>query len=312
MMGTTSIEWTDKSWPIINGCRRASEGCTNCYSERLTATRLSKTPKYRGLAVFKEGKGPRYTGETRLWVPHLDQPLRWKKPARVFVANMGDLFYERVTDDEIAAVFGIMASCPQHSFQLLTKRADRMRRWIEEFTRGGAASAPVRAALAARRYLKDDRINGCHGNEIAPWPLPNVWMGVSVENQEWADKRIPDLLATQAAIRFVSYEPALGPVNFEKRGWLGCFHESSAQQDDHSDCAPRLDWVIVGGESGPGARPFDVDWARSAIAQCKAAGVAVFYKQGGSSNRCAHSSKGGHLACFPSDLRVREFPPLAA
>jgi protein gp37 len=165
------------------------------------------------------------------------------------------------------------------------------------------------------------------------WPLPNVWLGVSAEDQDAADKRIPELLATPAALRFVSYEPALGPVDFTapqeewgtpdgstadwRRHLWGCTDCGGTRYFDTrigmlcSKCRGRgvmIDWVIVGGESGPGARPFDLAWARSLVRQCQAAGVAVFYKQGGASNRCAHDRKGGHFECFPDDLKVREFP----
>ena len=164
-MGKTSIEWTDVSWPVINGCRRVSRGCENCYAERLAATRLAHLPKYQGLAVIKRGPPkvlrrdfadgsvglrqvdgkarPQWTGEARLWAKDLDMPLRLRKPSRIFVCDMGDLFYEEVPDEQIAAVFGVMAACPQHTFQVLTKRPERMRewfRWVEATSRATRAN----------------------------------------------------------------------------------------------------------------------------------------------------------------------------
>jgi protein gp37 len=281
----TPIEWCDHSWPIVNGCRRASPGCENCYSERLTATRLAHTPKYKGLAVFD--KGPRYTGETRLWEPHLTLPFKWKTPAKIFVADMGDLFYEQVSDQDINRVFAVMSLAPQHVFQVLTKRASRMRAYFADESRW------AKIEVAARRLYREHTKQQIAG-KILIGPLPHIWLGVSAENQEWANKRIPDLLATPAAIRFVSYEPALGPVDFSK--WLGT--------------TPGINWLICGGESGPGARPFNVEWARSVIKQCTAAHVACFIKQLGSDpyGIKLRNRKGGDMSEWPEDLRLRKFP----
>lgn len=297
--GPHGIAWTDYSWPIVNGCRRVSEGCRNCYAERLTATRLAHTPKYEGLARMT-ASGPQWTGKTRLWEPELAAPLKVKKPSRIFVADMGDLFYEGVSDEDIDRVFAVMALASRHTFQVLTKRPERMRQYFN-----GGADLYIRLCVAARK-LRDEP--WLHEDEPFPWPLPHCWLGVSVEDQATADQRIPLLLQTPAAVRFVSYEPALSAVDFSGKGWIGCFHATGTQQNDHSRCAPTLDWIIVGGESGPQARPFDLAWARQMVAQCKAAGCACFYKQGGSSNPCLHDRKGGHFDCFPEDLKVREFP----
>ncbi len=318
----TSIEWTDVSWPVVNGCRRVSTGCERCYAERLTATRLSKTPKYQGLAVIGKN-GPRWTGETRLWEPHLGLPLTIRKPSRIFVADMGDLFYERVESDDIAVVFGVMAACPQHTFQVLTKRPERMLRWFQRALSYKSHPREVIGALQNRLGRVDAPGGG--------WPLPNVWLGVSLEDQATADERIPLLLQTPAAVKFVSYEPALGPVDF--RDWLTTrepitrFEASTPEAKAAYPVAPTslvrggVDWVIVGGESGPGARHFDISWARSTIEQCrKAGGTACFVKQLGA--RPTHPScesypavnltltnrKGGDMAEWPADLCVRDFP----
>lgn len=268
----TSIEWTDVSWPVVNGCRRVSAGCENCYAERLTATRLSKTPKYQCLAVYGKN-GPRWTGETRLWVPHLDLPMTIRKPSRIFVADMGDLFYEGVTDEDIAAIFGVMAACPQHTFQVLTKRPERMRAWFSALD--ACREAPGRDGEVRRCIAAADRrgLDREFHIDYRPWPLPNVWLGVSVENQATADERIPVLLETPAAVRWISYEPALGPVHFDPAtlGPRGHLAETFGN--------PLINWVVCGGESGPGARPFDIAWARSTVNQCDEAGVPAFIKQ---------------------------------
>lgn len=306
-MGVTSIEWTStvyldgsvtpgRTWNPVRGCSRVSEGCRHCYAERIAARYAGgkvilpggreQTAPFYGFAEAT-ASGPRWTGRVELIPEKLDEPLRWKKPARIFVNSMSDLFHEKLANLEIAAVFGVMAAAPQHTFQVLTKRPARMRSWFEWVGADGLA-------------------------RIIPWPLPNVWAGVSVEDQATADERIPLLLQTPAAVRFVSYEPALSGVDFEP--WLG-----KCPACNGTGCKPGrgfgagcagagLSWLIVGGESGPKARLFDLAWARSTIAACKATGVPVFYKQGGSSQRCPHSSKGGHLECFPPDLQVREFP----
>jgi protein gp37 len=298
-MGRTSIEWCDQSWPVVNGCRRISPGCQRCYAERLAASRLSKTPKYRGLAIYGQN-GPHWTGETRLWVKDLDMPLRLREPARIFVADMGDLFYEQVTNEEIAAVFGVMAAAPQHTFQVLTKRARRMREWFEWVASHEEEHGPPPddvVAVAASNYIDCDRVQ-------RPWPLPNVWLGVSVENQQYADERIPELLRTPAAVRFVSYEPALDLVDFNRACWgegkprppLEIQARQLAppgQEGWGAGFAPlrALDWLIVGGESGPGARPFDETWARETVRQCRQADVPVFVKQMGSNAWMPSSGK---------------------
>lgn len=355
-MGRTSIEWCDVSWPIVNGCRRASPGCGGatgvggCYAERLASTRLSKTKKYGGLAVFKPGHGPQWTGESRLWEPDLDMPLKLRKPSKIFVADMGDLFYEGVSDEDIAAVFGVMALAPWHTYQVLTKRARRMREWVSMMSDGLGIercldvlarkmpfSLPRHTAQLAREAYKK---HGLDHRENAPWPMPWVWLGVSVEDQKRADERIPELLKTPAAVRFVSYEPALDLIDFSP--WLEMFHCGRCgwvgREDDGAlgdkwcpSCASAnpervrdLHWIIVGGESGPGARAFDLAWARSVVEQCKAAGAAVFVKQLGAKvlgRDCEHGragspcrfndAKGGDWSEWPEDLRVREWPEVS-
>lgn len=326
----TSIEWTDHSWPVVNGCRRISAGCERCYAERLTATRLSHTPKYKGLAVFGKN-GPRWTGEARLWVPHLDMPLKLKKPSRIFVADMGDLFYEGVSDETIDQVFGVMWAClflgrgdhgyPGHTFQVLTKRPERMRAYLAEDRRKRwAANAVLHGGGAAPDRIWDQVMS-------ASGPHPRIWLGVSCEDQATADERIPLLLDTPAALRWVSAEPLLGPVKIHP-GLLGCVGHLAGTFGN-----PLINWVVVGGESGPGARPFDLAWARLLVETCREAGVACFVKQlgakpvtvtGATGNFRTHEGrrqveltaermvlndrKGGAMEEWPPELRVREFP----
>lgn len=246
----TKIEWTEATWNPIVGCSVATPGCTNCYAMRM-AHRLGrnpKTPHYAGLTQDSRG-GPVWTGKLTLAPDHvIEAPLHRRKPTTYFVNSMGDLFHEDVPDDWIDRVFAVMARCPLHRFQVLTKRADRMRAYMQSCQYGADDSGRL-------------------------WPLPNVWLGVSVEDQARADLRIPDLLATPAAVRFVSAEPMLGPVDLTEATRRFLRHPSYLNMSLH--------WVICGGESGPGARPMHPAWARSLRDQCQAAGVAFFFKQWG-------------------------------
>lgn len=307
-MKNSPIEWTGDTWPVVNGCRRVSPGCGGkvgeggCYAERLISTRLRHMPKYKELAVFDE-RGPHWTGESRLWVPDLDIPLRTRKPTTYFVANMGDLFFEEVTDEEIAVVFGVMASCPRHTFQVLTKRAKRMRKWFENTEAAAMVANQTAAEHVQRRAYAHDvaiQLHAIKGTiKSYPWPLQNVHLGISVENQKYADERIPELLRTPAVVRFVSYEPALGPVDFTKDGWL---HDMPVAPGD--SWRPGLDWIIYGTESGPGARGHDIAWAESARDQCAANKVAFFTKQISTPGH----PKGGDPAFWPPGNWPRQFP----
>ena len=283
MSDNSKIEWTDATWNPIRGCSRVSEGCRNCYAERVAARFSGPGMPYEGLIKFGKPssvRDPRWSGEVRMVPEHLAAPLRWRRPRRVFVNSMSDLFHESLTNEQIAAVFGVMAATPRHTYQVLTKRTKRMRAWFEwarrDFTeqQRGIASAPntFRAMLdAAFEVLGQpskpvlDAAWRAHDDDV--WPLPNVWLGVSVENQAAADERIPELLATPAAVRWISAEPLLGPVDF------------AAASPNARSLVEDLDWIVAGCESGPGARPCDVAWLRSLRDQCKTAGVAFFLKQ---------------------------------
>lgn len=314
MSGKSKIEWTQKTWNCVRGCRRKSAGCERCYAER----QAIRIPDYHEQNIIRStSRGPRWTGEVSLAPGHiLDAPLRWTKPSLVFVNSMADLFYKRPFED-IAAVFGIMAAAPRHTFQVLTKYSARMVEffaWLEDEAKAleaGSGLTPEHGALASVCAIYAERLVGegrCQAAFEARWPLPNVWLGVSVEHQEAADERIPHLLSVPAAVRWLSMEPLLGPVELTPylRGVCGrcgstgyahwCEMEMSCQDcpDDPSDPLGTyddwpisLDWIVVGGESGPGARPMNPSWARSLLAQCQSSGskpVPFFFKQWGSHN----------------------------
>lgn len=241
MSDKTGIEWTDATWNPVTGCTKlspASPGCQNCYASTFAE-------RFRGTSghYFEHGF------DVQLRPGKLDQPLRWRRPRRIFVNSMSDLFHDAVPDDYIAKVFVVMSAAPQHTFQLLTKRHARMR-----------------SLLSSEKFM--DTVDTLADNMLerqVDWPLPNVWLGVSTENQKWADIRIPALLDTPAAIRFISAEPLLGRINLRREwGW-----------------GPGIDWIIVGGESGPGARPMHPDWARALRDQRSVVGAAFLFKQWG-------------------------------
>ena len=270
MADNTAIEWCDATWQPITGCSVVSPGCTNCYAMRLAGTRLQHHWSRKGLTRDTRA-GPVWTGEVRFNEEWLDQPLKWRRPRRIFVCAHGDLFAEAVPDEWIDRVFAVMALAPQHTFLVLTKRAERMRDYLAD------ASTRTRIEKAAWRIRNPGYGPAYdHGRLYVFVPLPNVWLGVSVEDQARADERIPLLLATPAAKRFLSCEPLLGPVRLRN------LYPISDDDDPNPIIdTPALDWVIAGGESGPGARPMHPDWARSLRDQCAAAGVAFFFKQWG-------------------------------
>ncbi len=376
----TSIEWTDETWNVSIGCSLVSAGCSNCYAMKFAHRELR--PEHKGLTVLTKHHGPRWNGTVRFVESALARPLSWKKPRRIFVNSMSDLFHEELTNEQIAAVFGVMAACPQHTFQVLTKRPAIMRAWFAwiasvgarraALEKGSVELADVRAstywtcvqhavavagAEDAGLVLRHQTVEG----HASSWPLPNVWIGVSVEDQATADERIPLLLEAPAAKRFLSYEPALGPVDFGMSSatcdcclrwpsrWVRLPHPVKADLPELDDtfCAvsqglyraesnrhgalsvrtrddralgikpaefaalPKLDWVICGGEAGPGSRPFDLAWARSTIEQCRVADVACFIKQLGAKPYEKQPAFGDDAKGFdPNDLlKTRPRPP---
>jgi protein gp37 len=312
-VNATKIEWTDRTWNPVTGCTKVSPGCDHCYAEGIAR-------HFAGGSAFPNGF------DVTLRPEKLDDPRRWRKPARVFVNSMSDRFHDDVPTKFIAEVFAVMAETPQHTYQILTKRHGRMRALMRD---------PLFAFVMHQKG--------------GTWPLPNVWLGVSVEDQKWADLRIPALLDTPAAVRFLSCEPLLGEVNLWR--WVGrddpdaecltcgteefsdraghdvvhrCGHRLSdpCEVDEEENCRlegeetgewcdgpirphPRLAWVIVGGESGPGARRMELDWAQYLVGQCQRTGTPVFVKQLGSA---FGSHKGGDMDTWPAALQVREFP----
>ena len=287
MSDKSAIEWTDSSWNPIVGCSIFSPGCARCYAMRMAARleRINPTGHYAGTTKSSKA-GAVWTGKVALAPDHiLTQPLRWKKPRRIFVNSMGDLFHESIPDKWIDRVFAVMALCPRYTFQVLTKRAERMQTFLSD----------VSARDRQIEYVAEfgGVYQQCVDHEL---PLPNVWLGVSAERQREADERIPHLLNTPAAVRFVSCEPLLGPIDLKHLAaprvigvrsydeYLDALLGERCSVDTGcmtKDDEPWLDWVIVGGESGPGARPMYPDWARSLRDQCDAADVPFFFKQWG-------------------------------
>ena len=255
MADKTHIEWTEATWNPITGCSIVSPGCTNCYAMRLAGTRMKHHPSRAGLTMDSKA-GPVWNGQVRFNEQWLDEPLRWKRPRMIFVCAHGDLFAEGVPDEWIDRIFLVMARARQHTFQVLTKRADRMRDYMNGFRALGAnvVKDGLRGAdfRAGNRFYMRER-----GQQ---WPLENVWLGVSAEDQTRARERIELLRDTPAAVRWVSAEPLLGPIDTKLRG---------------------IDWLVAGGESGAGARPMHPQWARDLRDQCERQGVAFFFKQWG-------------------------------
>ncbi len=309
-MSNTSIEWSEKVWNPTVGCTRVSPGCAKCYAFALHDMRH---------AAYQAGKQvPRQYAlpfkELQLLPDRLDDPLHWKKPCRIFVNSMSDLFHEDIPDEYIDKVFATMAQAPRHAYQILTKRTERMRDYLNN------PETPCR--------VHDEVSSQCARREGVfllstfawAWPLGCVWLGVSVENQEYADRRIPLLLQTPAAVRFLSCEPLLGPVDVSRylHPW--------------SNLA-QVGWIILGGESGAGARSCDLAWLRALLRQGQTAGIKCFVKQvgkfphdsetrwisrGGSALVPVDSgwsiraplkdSKGGDPLEWEEGLRVRDYP----
>lgn len=265
----TTIEWTDRTWNPIRGCTRVSPGCQHCYAERIAARFSDKGMAFEGLAK-RVGADPRWTGKIMLVEKEIAAPLKWKKPERVFVNSVSDLFHPGVPFPYINRIFQTMLDTPHLTYQILTKRPERMFDYFQ--------------------WVKSD----CTREFRERFPLPNVWLGTSVENQQYADERIPWLLKSPAAVRFLSIEPLLGPVDISRAIPCGyyCNPDDPFGHYDHPFLTPginpHINLVIVGGESGPGARPMHPDWARSLRDQCQKAGVNFFFKQWGEWLPCDH------------------------
>lgn len=357
-MNKTPIEWSDYTMnplrakmPLSNGksgmhviqpnseggcgtaighyCEKISPGCKYCYSSRMQ-------PRF-GMPQFPEQRGDSGI-EVYLDENVLTKILRHSKPGKVFWCDMTDMFGDWVKDEWLDRMFAVMALTPHLTHQVLTKRSKRMREYLCD------EETPVRIAAHMWDFIEShiDPLNRKQGDlrATAPdvdldgedWPLPNVWLGVSAEDQERLDERVPDVLATPAAVRFVSLEPLLEPLSFRWAKWTPPFEPGGNY--NHLDGMRGLSWAVIGGESGPNARPCNIDWIRDIVQQCKEAGVKVFVKQIGAnvigsladfpqherltltngqhttdiSGPCLRDRKGGDMSEWPEDLRVREFP----
>ncbi len=249
---STKIEWTDETWNPVTGCTKVSQGCKHCYAERLW-------PKVEGARVKRGGGAVRPFTDVRVHADRLNAPQHWRTPRRVFVNSMSDLFHEDVPFSFIAQVWCRMANAPEHTFQILTKRPQQMLEFFSHVDMG--------CGLMTVKGWDSDIFVGA----VDDWPLRNVWLGVSAEDQATFDERVEQLGQTPAAVRFVSCEPLLGHI------------DTGNAFDDPPEGSPygKIHWVIAGGESGPKARPSHPDWFRSLRDQCQAAGVPFFFKQWG-------------------------------
>lgn len=314
MSDKTGITWTDATWNPVTGCTKVSQGCKHCYAER-EWVRLSANPK--ATAYY----GRAFT-DVACHEDRLDQPLRWKRPRMIFVNSMSDLFHEDVPDTFIDKVFAVMALAEQHVFQVLTKRPERMHAYLTSKNR-----ADIIGEKAMPIVSKNDF-------GLLEWPIKNVWLGVSVEDQATADERIPPLLQTPAAVRWVSAEPLLNKIDLTHLE-LDPFNYYNALTGDtimlNRTIIPMentLSWVVVGGESGNSARALNAQFLYALVSQCKAAGTPVFVKQLGyrfidldnalygagietaDKNRKLINRAGADMNEWPEDLRVREWPNL--
>ncbi|EPV8692183.1 DUF5131 family protein [Pseudomonas aeruginosa] len=309
MAGATEIEWTDATWNPLKGCSRISTGCSACYAEP-TAARIIAMDRGRGVPEGQGSydgllaRGGQWNGTIREATNVLDQPLRWARSRLIFVNSMSDLFHENASVETLDRIFAVMLACATHGdrnhiFQVLTKRPQRMLQYmqsrseaehLEAWSKAGDAFIQVKGRgetfsqhvfnLASRERSPEGAPQS--DGTLIPWgftknlfPLPNVWLGVSVENQACAEERIPLLMQTPAAIRWISAEPLLGAVDLT--AWL----EIGSLESELGLSNPGIDWVVVGGESGQKARPMHPSWARSIRDQCAAAGVPFLFKQWG-------------------------------
>ncbi len=358
MSSKTPIQWATMSWGITLGCDKKSDGCKLCYAIK-TAWRLGHNPNpkvgplYQGLVEKTKGGNLNWTGLVRTVPERLEDPLHWKKPQTVFVTSQSDLFHEDVPFDFIDKTLAVVAMTARHKYKVLTKRPERM---LEYFTRDVQWDKVI-AAAAMNEFGEEvwafagNAVEGClHPDVNVGWPLRNLHLGVSIEDQDSANERLPLLMQTPASVQWISYEPALKPVDFSAIQWpkmhsvdvlrRGFWMNKSRANGfvNHGDMPGRIDQIVVGGESGTGARPCDLSTIRSTIAQCRKAEVPVFVKQLGrtvivSDNDATHIDEregnrarlsqnaasnswtwnphdlhGGDMDEWPADLRVRELP----
>lgn len=330
----TKIEWTEKTWNPICGCSKLSPGCLNCYAEKM-ACRLQRMydsdpyGKYKHLEKYLDvvgfdhhaGKYNQWNGTTQFDEKALTKPLHWKKPRMIFVCSMGDVFHESVPFEWVDKVMAVIALCPQHTFQVLTKRPERMAAYFRQERLHTMVTCMMVDVLCDTNPTAD------LPDQSGPWPLPNLWLGVTAENQEQADIRIPILLQIPAAVRFVSVEPMLGPVDLSRYICMTvkCPECKNIDNIDHFDvlgadddklfcnrCDKEvvveeldpLNWVICGGESGPKRqiRIMHNNWAYRLLQQCED-NTAFFMKQTNIGGKVCKD-----ITQFPKELQVRQFP----
>lgn len=282
MADRTGIEWADATWNPITGCQVKSPGCKRCYAMKLAGTRMKHHPSREGLTVDTKN-GRVWNGEVRFNEEWLTQPLHWTKPRMIFVCAHADLFYEAVPDEWIDRVFAVMAAAPRHTFQVLTKRPERMQDYLQRLE-----TEPFQETV--RRFAKALPTPMPKFENLA-FPSRHIWLGCSVENQDWADQRRESvrLVSDMGWLTWVSYEPALGPVDW--RGW------------------EFLRWMVSGGESGSDARPTHPAWHRAARVFCAFHRIPYLFKQWG---EWAPAGTGGlqcETATVLPDGRIREWDP---
>ncbi|MEH1996580.1 phage Gp37/Gp68 family protein [Nostoc sp.] len=304
---STNIQWCDETWNVIVGCSRVSgsPGCARCYAAKAAKSpRLQQFPQYQAVG--------KWDGTVEFVKFQLIKPLYWKKPKRIFVCSMADLFHANVPDEWIHQVMAVVALSPQHTFQILTKRPERMKEYFSQ------QSLWIKWYEAAKDFLWD-AISEKFGGLInlqqyfidQPFPLSNVWLGTSTENQQMANKRIPILLQIPAAVRFLSCEPLLEEIDFRQGGAIQKLISDDYEWELVNE---DIQWIVVGGESGPNSRPCHIEWLESIVQQCHAAKTSVFVKQLGANaifggqRFKTRDKKGGDIEEFPQELQVREFP----
>ena len=313
-MTKSTIEWTNDTWNPLLGCSKVSAGCSRCYAVG-HVQRMAGNPNATihaanaGLTARHRNGQLDWTGTIRLLPERLDQPLHWAKPRRVFANSLSDLFHPDVPDDFIAHVWAVMALTPQHTYQILTKRPERIEPILST---PRFYSQVLIAAQGLRTRFPRKGLGDIPISNPATHLLENVWIGTSCEDQAAADARVPHLLATPAAVRFLSCEPLLGPIDLEPWLWTVAYHD-----DGQGDVAPEqepsgaISWCIVGGESGPGARPLQADWLNGLVERCIEADVPLFVKQTGSAWAREHGytdRKGGSPEEWPTGWRIRQWP----
>ena len=336
MSAKTHIAWTSTvhpdgavtpgaTWNCLTGCNRDGPDCEGCYAEFEAGTRMKNVASYAGTTRMTSD-GPRWTGKVNLLHEKLDLPIRWQRPRMIFVNSMSDVFHKNVPFDFIDHMYAVMAVCPRHRFQILTKRGDRMVEYYEsdpaERIRDIADKLESSRAPALERWTE----YGQDFVDLKAWPLPNVWAGISAGDQETANRRVPYLLLIPAAVHWVSYEPSIGRLDLTKLDAGSAGHKDlywinalTGRQDDMGrpcrDLPGKVDWVVAGGESGSKARPSEYDWYRSMRDDCSKAGVPFFMKQVGAQLAQAGGMKhraGADPEEWPDDLRVRQFPEALA